>query len=131
MIYKNYNPVRIRKALMDEVKRLGLSKNIFSQNRPKTYEQMNDFVVCKVSTGVRDQNAYGDTSCRIELYVKSLQNGLENENKMGKMTDKLEGFKAYESPYHFFVDSIIPMGIDGYGFSMSAVIISTVIERVN
>lgn len=116
---------------MEEVKHLGLSKNVFPQNRPKTYDKMQDFVVVKVSSGVRDDNAYGDTICRIELYVKCLQNGIENEAKMEKMTDKMEEFKIQIGPYHFFADSIIPMGSDDYGFSMSAVIISTIIERVN
>lgn len=131
MIYKNYNPVNIRQALISEAKRLNLSKNVFSQTRPKTYDTMGDFVVVKVATGVRDQNAFGDTSCQIELYAKSLQNGTENDTKMKTMIDKLEGFKAKVGPYHFSPDSIIPMGSDGYGFSMSAVIISTIIERVN
>lgn len=131
MIYKNYNPANIREALTSEVKRLSLSKNIFSQTRPKVYDTMDDLVVVKVSTGVRDQNAFGDTSCRIELYAKNLQNGTENEAKMKAMIDKLDGFKAKVGPYHFSLDSIVPMGSDGYGFSMSAVIISTIIERVN
>jgi hypothetical protein len=131
MIHKNYNPVKIRKALIEEVKRLGLSKNVFPQNRPKTYDKMQDFVVVKVSSGVRDNNAYGDTTCRIELYVKCAQNGIENETKMEKMTEKIEEFNTKIGPYHFFADSIIPMGSDDYGFSMSAVIIPAIIERVN
>lgn len=131
MIYKNYNPVRIRKALIEEVKRIGLSRNVFSQNRPKTYDKMTDFVVVKVSSEVKDENAYGDTVCRIELYAKCLQNGIENETKMETMIDKMEEFKANIGPYYFYAGSIIPMGSDDFGFSMSAVIISTIIERVN
>lgn len=131
MIYKNYNPTRIREALIEEVRRLGLSKNIFPQTRPKIYDQMTDFVVVKVSSGIRDNNTYGDTICRIELYVKCLQDGTENDIKMGSMIDKMEDFKASIGPYHLFPNSIIPMGSDGYGFSMSAIIISAIIERVN
>lgn len=131
MIYKNYNPVKIRKALIAEVKRLGLSKNVFPQSRPKTYEKMQDFVVVKVSSGVRDRNAYGDTTCRIELYAKCIQNGVENETKMETMVDKMEEFSTKIGPYHFSVDNIIPMGSDNYGFSMSAAIVTIIIERVN
>lgn len=131
MIHKNYNPVKIRKALIEEVKRLGLSKNVFPQNRPKTYDKMQDFVVVKVSSGIRDNNTYGDTTCRIELYVKCRQNGIENEPKMDEMIDKMLDFDTKIGPYHFSADSIIPMGSDDYGFSMSAVIIPAIIERVN
>lgn len=131
MIYTNYNPVKIRKALIEEVKRLGLSKNVFPQNRPKAYEKMNDFVVVKVATEIRDDNAYGDTVCRIELYVKCLQNGTENENRMEAMIDKIENMRPKIGPYNFSADTIIPLGTDGYGFSMSTIIISTIIERVN
>lgn len=131
MIYTNYNPVKIRKALIEEVKRLGLSKNVFSQNRPKAYEKMNDFAVVKVSSGVRDNQAYGDATCRIELYVKCLQDGTANEVKMEAMIEKMDNIKPKIGPYHFSSDSIISMGTDDFGFSMSAIIISTIIEQIN
>lgn len=131
MIYDNYIPSRIRAALSDEVKRIGLSKNVFPQNRPKNYDKMNDFVVVKVSSEVRDNNSYGNTVCRIELYVKCLQNGIENEVKMETMMDKMKNFQPKVGPYYFAADSIIPMGSDDYGFSMSAIIIKTIIQRMN
>lgn len=131
MIYKNYNPVNIREALMSEVKRLGVSKNVFPQSRPKAYDKMNDFVVVKVSSGVRDDNAYGDTICRVELYAKCRQNEIENEAKMKSMIEKMESFQPRIGPYHLSPNSILPLGNDGYGFSMTAIIITTIVERVN
>lgn len=131
MIYKNYNPAAIRESLIKEVKRLGLSDNVFPQNRPKIYDNMTDFVIVKVSSGIRDENTFGSTICRIELYVKCLQNGIENEAKMKTMIDKMEDFKPKIGPYHLFADTIIPLGSDDYGFSMSAIIVNIIIERVN
>lgn len=129
----NLDIQKIEKALADAVKAGSISDNIFQGQRPNTVtDGMADFIVVSVPSAVSDQAAYGQCTCRIEVFVKNLSSGLKNSSKFSIIFSKLNNiFPIKHNNYLFDIfPSIIPLGNDGNGFFVQAVNIQTLIKNI-
>lgn len=129
----NYDIQKIEQVMADAVKAGGLSENVFQGQRPNTgTEAMNDFIVVLVPTPLVDQAAYGQCSCRIEIFVKNLSKGLKNSPRLSVIFTKLNNiFPIKHKDYLFDIyPTMIPLGNDNNGFHVQAVNINTLIKNI-
>ena len=132
MFNSNYDTSEVERSLKEAVLKAGISKNVFTGIRPKKVnESMKDFVVV-VCNRINDRNAFGRCTCRIEMFVKELSNGLKNGDKFSEMIKKAEkiSFEKYLN-YIFIPDDVIPLGSDGFGFYVEAIQVNTIIKLKN
>ena len=106
----------IEKLISDEVRKLGVSANVWN-NRPKaTSDTIADFVVVKVSGGISDKAAYGDCRVSIHLFARDVKE-MKNAAKLSIMQKKLEALPLWIEP--LLIDGhprIVGDTADDFGF---------------
>lgn len=114
----SYNISTMSKVVYDALS--GISKNIFLFDRPKSYDNMEEFIVVDFPNRLYDNIGYGATKCVIELYAKERASG-PNMPLLSSLQEKVYEKLPIENDLykiHFPVSQI--MGSDGLGFfSMS------------
>lgn len=108
----------IEKAVADAVRGLGVSANVWN-NRPKaTDDSINDFVVVKVTGGVSDKAAFGQTRIAIQLFARDILE-MKNGKKLSVMQKSLEGLPLWPNEGKFLIDGhprIVGDTPDDFGF---------------
>lgn len=82
----NYNIVRLTEVLYRAM--AGVSKNVFTTNRPKVHSRMTDFIVVSFPNMAYDNLGVGNTSCVIELHVRDTANG-QNLPRLSALQDEI------------------------------------------
>lgn len=110
----NYNIKNLMEVLYDAMK--GVSKNIFVQTRPKTHEQMKDFIVISFPNRIYDNIGTGNTNCVIELYAKDTAAGI-NLTKLSSMQESVyERMPVNNDVCTIYRPVPVNTGSDGLGF---------------
>ena len=125
----NYDQSEIEKTLRDMVKQAAVSENIFCGVRPKnTDKKMEDFVVVKVTGGITDMAAYGNTTCSIDLYVRDV-GGIKNGAKLSAMFRKIDELIPRQQGKLLLNNMRVIADVpDGYGFTVRMINIGTIIQ---
>ncbi|MFT3994792.1 MAG: hypothetical protein QM660_10820 [Dysgonomonas sp.] len=135
----NYDIQKIELVLREAVLNGGVSKNVFMGQRPSVVNEsmsitksLNDFVVVKVPTSVRDRAAIGECICRIEWFVRNEPSGLKNSVKLSAIYSKLESiFPIQNDTYVFDIyNDVMVLGNDNENFHVQAININTIIKTI-
>ena len=106
----------IEKLFADEVRKLGVSANVWN-NRPKAVsDSISDFVVVKVSGGITDKAAFGSARVAIHLFARDVKE-MKNAKKLSVMQKKLLDFPLWLEP--LLIDGhprIVGDTADDFGF---------------
>ena len=105
----------IEKAVADAVRGLGVSANVWN-NRPKaTDDKINDFAVVKVTGGITDKAAFGQTRIAVHLFARDVKE-MKNSKRLSVMQKALEGLPLWiESAPQSESDPKVPgILIDGH-----------------
>lgn len=98
----------------------GISENVTAGNRKSaSQEQMEDFIVVSFPANIPDSNVVQNTTLRIDLAAKNIQNGLEDTPKLQRMLDAVIAlFPIHPSLRYTVTDpTVVLKGDDGLGFS--------------
>ena len=108
----------VEKAVSDAVRSLGVSANVWN-NRPKaTRDDFDDFVVVKVTGGVTDKAAFGQTRIAIHLFARDIKE-MKNSKRLSVMQKALEGLPLWPDEGKFLIDGhprIVGDTPDDFGF---------------
>lgn len=133
----NYDIQKIELVLRDAVLAGEVSKNVFMGQRPSVVDKsitksLNDFVVVKVPTSVRDRAAIGECICRIEWFVKNEQSGLKNSVKLSIIYEKLKSIFPIQNDTYLFdiYNDVMVLGNDNENFHVQAININTIIKTI-
>lgn len=87
----------IERLATDAVRALGISTNVWN-NRPKaTSDTIGDFVVVKVTGGITDKAAFGQTRLAVHLFARDVQE-MKNAKKLSVMQKKLANIPLWIEP---------------------------------
>lgn len=87
----------IEKLVADAVRDLGVSRNVWN-NRPKaTDDAIADFVVVKVTGGITDKAALGQTRLAIHLFARDIKE-MKNAKKLSVMQKALGNLPLWIEP---------------------------------
>ena len=85
----NFDITDIENAVADAVRTLGVSTHVWN-NRPKaTDDSISEFVVVKVTGGVSDKAAFGQTRLAVHLFARDVKE-MKNSKKLSVMQTKLK-----------------------------------------
>lgn len=108
----------IEKAVADAVRRLGVSTHVWN-NRPKaTDDTISDFAVVKVTGGISDKAAFGQTRIAVSLFARDVKE-MKNSKKLSVMQKALLGLPLWPNEGKFLIDGhprIIGDTPDDFGF---------------
>lgn len=108
----------IEKAVSDAVRELGVSQHVWN-NRPKaTDDSINDFVVVKVTGGISDKAAFGQTRIAIHLFARDVME-MKNSKRLSVMQKALNGLPLWPNEGKFLIDGhprIVGDTPDDFGF---------------
>lgn len=83
----NFDQTAIEEAVGAVLRTAGVSSNVY-HNRPRSsVADLSDFVVCKVSGGLRDRYALGQCTLSVHLFARNVQN-MKNGKKLSVMQGK-------------------------------------------
>lgn len=87
----------IEKLVTDAVRSLGVSANVWN-NRPKaTDDSISDFVVVKVSGGITDKAAFGQSRIAIQLFARDVKE-MKNAKRLSVMQKALDNLPLWIEP---------------------------------
>ena len=108
----------IEKAVSDAVRDMGVSAHVWN-NRPKaTDDSINDFVVVKVTGGITDKAAFGQTRISVHLFVRDVAE-MKNSKRLSVMQKALEGLPLWPNEGKVLIDGhprIVGDTPDDFGF---------------
>lgn len=115
----------VEKVVSDAVRALGVSANVWN-NRPKaTDDTIDDFVVVKVSGGISDKAAFGQTRLAVHLFARDILE-MKNSKRLSVMQKALEGLPLWiedtqseDAPHGVLIDGhprIVGDTPDDFGF---------------
>ena len=84
----DFDPTRIEDKVIEAVKGLGVSANVFDDRPRSSTLDLTDFVVCKVTGSVSDQLTYGQCTVSIHLFARDVRN-IKNREKLSIMQRKV------------------------------------------
>lgn len=84
----DFDPTRIEDKVIEAVKGLGVSVNVFDDRPRSSTLDLTDFVVCKVTGSVSDQLTYGQCTVSIHLFARDVRN-MKNREKLSIMQRKV------------------------------------------
>lgn len=84
----NFDPTRIEDTVIEAVKGLGVSANVFDDRPRSSTLDLTDFVVCKVTGSVSDQLTYGQCTVSVHLFARDVRN-MKNKEKLSIMQRKV------------------------------------------
>ena len=129
----NYDPTALENAVIDTLYTAGVSANVFP-NRPRSSERdLADFVVCRISGGVRDRGALAECVFNISLFARDVAN-MKNGKKLSVLQNKLHEALPYEigsivfKPYSFTVIGDAP---DGNGYHARVINVQAFVKQVS
>lgn len=108
---------------------VGVSERIDVGSRvSKRQEHCSDFVVVSFPNRVLDNLAIGTTYCRIDLYAKDLQSGVENLSRLSQMqTEVYDRLPISDKEYIISNPQTIQMGRDTLGYHCVSIICNVII----
>lgn len=131
MINPNYNLTDLKAALYDAFSKTQVSKTVCVGARPPATQGIDDFVVIRIISPVRDNWATGKTICRIELYARDLYGG--ESPALSEMYLKLKDALSYLSDtypvYIFQANDLVDRGSDGLDFHSISIDLTTTIKN--
>lgn len=84
----------VEKAVADAVRALGVSEHVWN-NRPKaTDDSINDFAVVKVTGGITDKAAFGQTRIAVQLFARDVKE-MKNSKRLSVMQKALDGLPLW------------------------------------
>jgi len=87
----------VEKLVADAVRNLGVSAHVWN-NRPKaTDDTIDDFVVVKVSGGISDKAAFGQTRLAIHLFARDIME-MKNSKRLSVMQKALGSLPLWIEP---------------------------------
>ena len=93
----NFDITDIERLATEAVRALGISANVWN-NRPKaTSDTIGDFVVVKVTGGITDKAAFGQTRLAVHLFVRDVAE-MKNAKKLSVMQKKLKDIPLWIEP---------------------------------
>jgi hypothetical protein len=93
----DYDITDIEKLVADTVRSLGVSTHVWN-NRPKaTDDSISEFVVVKVTGGITDKAAYGQTRVAVHLFARDVKE-MKNSAKLSVMQKALESLPTWIEP---------------------------------
>lgn len=131
MINPNYNLIDLKAALYDAFSKTHVSKTVCVGARPPATQGIDDFVVIRIISPVRDNWATGKTICRVELYARDLYGG-ENPalSDMYIKTKEALSYLAHAYPkYVFQANDLTDRGSDGLDFHSISIDLTTTIKN--
>ncbi len=88
----------IEKAVSETIRTMGVSSHVWN-NRPKaTDDGIDDFVVVKVTGGVSDKAAFGQTRLAIHLFARDVRE-MKNSKRLSVMQKALESLPLWIDKY--------------------------------
>ena len=83
-----FDPTSIEDSIIELIRDAEVSKNVF-HNRPTSLtKDLGDFVVCRISGGIRDRYTFGEAQLAVSLFAKDSAN-MKNAKKLSVMQGKL------------------------------------------
>lgn len=131
MINPNYNLSDLKAALYDAFSKTEVSKTVCVGVRPGATKGIDDFVVIRVISPVKDNWALGKTVCRIELYARDLYGG-ENpalSDMYLKTKEALFYLSSIYPKYVFQANDLTDRGSDGLDFHSISIDLTTTIKN--
>ena len=108
----------IENAVSESIRSLGVSDHVWN-NRPKaTDDSINDFVVVKVSGGISDKAALGQTRIAVYLFARDVKE-MKNAKRLSAMQKALEGLPLWPNEGKLLIDGhprIVGDTPDDFGF---------------
>lgn len=93
----DYNITDIEKLASDAIRSLGVSTHVWN-NRPKaTDDSISEFVVVKVTGGITDKAAFGQTRLAVHLFARDVKE-MKNSAKLSVMQKALESLPTWIEP---------------------------------
>ena len=87
----------VEKLVTDAVRNLGVSTHVWN-NRPKaTDDSIDDFVVVKVTGGISDKAAFGQTRLAVHLFARDVLE-MKNSKRLSVMQKALEALPLWIKP---------------------------------
>ena len=87
----------IERLATDAIRDLGISANVWN-NRPKaTSDTIGDFVVVKVTGGITDKAAFGQTHIAVQLFARDVAE-MKNSKKLSVMQKRLKNIRLWLEP---------------------------------
>lgn len=132
MINTNYNLSDLKSALYDAFSKSEVSKTVCVGARPGATKGIDDFVVIRVISSVKDNGGIGNTICRIELYARDIFSS-ENPQRLKEMFVACNDALAYLSEnypaYTFESSEQYDRGSDGLDFHSISIDLFTTIKN--
>ena len=88
----------IEKAVADEIRKQGVSRHVWN-NRPKaTADDIDDFVVVKVTGGLTDKAAFGQCRIAIHLFARDVKE-MKNAKRLSVMQNAVASLPLWIDKY--------------------------------
>lgn len=132
MINANYNLTDLKAALYDSFSKTKVSKTVCVGARPGATKGIDDFVVIRVISSMKDKGGIGNTVCRIELYARDIYS-YENPERLKEMflscNDALFYLSENYPKYTFESSEQVDRGSDGLDFHSISIDLFTTIKN--
>ena len=90
----DFDITEVENAVADAVRELGVSAHVWN-NRPKaTDDTIHDFAVVKVTGGITDKAAFGQTRLAVHLFARDIKE-MKNSKRLSVMQKALEGLPLW------------------------------------
>lgn len=110
-----FDAYNILKLLAEQLK--SANRRIYTTRPKLSPDKLNDFIVVSLPVTMRDYNAYGYTTCRIELYARDTKDGYENLEKLNEMKNKVMSlFPIRNGLFSGTEPQLLLSGSDSYNF---------------
>ena len=130
MINANYDTNMIENELWQAMRAASACPMVYANRRPSSVTKNADtFIVVRSVTEISDKTAFGNTICRIEIYVKEV-GGVKNSTKASAITQLvMDALPVETSKYLFTYLSGMSLGLDNTGYDVEAVNINVLIKK--
>ena len=132
MITLNYNLSDLKIALHDAFSTIGVSKTVCVGARPPATKGIDDFIVIRIISALKDKGAIATTVCRIELYARDIHSS-ENTTRLKDMflssKEAIRYLSANYPKYAFESSEYLDRGSDGLNFHSISIDLFTTIKN--
>ena len=130
MTNENYDTNKLENDLWQAMKASKACPVLYANRRPASVDKNADsFIVVRSVTEISDKTAFGNTICRIEIYVKEV-GGVKNSTQASEIFKKVVAALPVETTSYLFTYlSNISLGLDGTGYDVEAVNINVLIKK--
>lgn len=127
----NFDITDIENAVVNEIRSLGVSDHIW-KNRPKAVsDDIDDFVVVKVTGGVSDKAAFGQCRVAIYLFSKDIME-MTNDKRLAVMQKEITDGIRMRFDKYIADDKFRYVGdtADDFGFHCRIISFSVIIKTI-